>query len=53
MRKILKSQEFIKLQYNRVGTTRINACGDRIQPTDFGTFSWLSLKQETSSLKLE
>ena len=38
------------INIHRVGTTRINACGDRIQPTDFSSFSWLSLKQEVSSL---
>ena len=36
---------------HRVGTTRINACGDRKPPTDFGTFSWLSLKQEAPSFR--
>ena len=35
---------------HRVGTTQINACGDRKPPTDFSSFSWLSLKQEVSSL---
>ena len=39
------------INIHRVGTTRINACGDRKPPTDFGTFSWLSLKQEISSVK--
>ena len=34
---------------HRVGTTRINACGDRKPPTDFSSFRWLSLKQEISS----
>ena len=38
------------INIHRVGTTRINACGDRRTPTDFSTFSWLSLKQETNSL---
>ena len=33
------------INIHRVGTTRINACGDRIQPTDFSSFRWLSLKQ--------
>ncbi|MCA9496507.1 MAG: transposase, partial [Nanoarchaeota archaeon] len=37
------------INIHRVGTTRINACGDRRTPTDFSSFSWLSLKQETSS----
>ena len=36
------------INIHRVGTTRINACGDRIKPTDFGTFRWLSLKQEAN-----
>ncbi len=36
---------------HRVGTTQINACGDRIQPTDFSSFRWLSLKQETPSFR--
>ncbi|MCA9495967.1 MAG: transposase [Nanoarchaeota archaeon] len=35
---------------HRVGTTRINACGDRKPPTDFSSFRWLSLKQEISSV---
>ncbi|MCA9496725.1 MAG: transposase [Nanoarchaeota archaeon] len=35
---------------HRVGTTQINACGDRKPPTDFSSFSWLSLKQEITHL---
>ena len=38
------------INIHRVGTTRINACGDRKIPTDFNIFSWLSLKQEISSV---
>ena len=38
------------INIHRVGTTRINACGDRKPPTDFSTFGWLSLKQETNIL---
>ncbi|MCA9495566.1 MAG: transposase [Nanoarchaeota archaeon] len=38
------------INIHRVGTTRINACGDRIQPTDFSSFRWLSLKQEAIPL---
>ena len=38
------------INIHRTGTVRINACGDRKKPTDFGTFSWLSLKQEISSV---
>ncbi|MCA9495558.1 MAG: transposase [Nanoarchaeota archaeon] len=35
---------------HRTGTVRINACGDRIPPTNFNIFSWLSLKQEATPL---
>ena len=38
------------INIHRVGTTRINACGDRKPPTDFSSFRWLSLKQEISSV---
>ena len=38
------------INIHRVGTTRINACGDRKPPTDFSTFGWLSLKQEIPHL---
>ena len=38
------------INIHRVGTTRINACGDRKPPTDFSTFGWLSLKQEITHL---
>ena len=38
------------INIHRVGTTRINACGDRKPPTNFNIFSWLSLKQEISSV---
>ena len=38
------------INIHRVGTARINACGDRIQPTDFSSFRWLSLKQEITHL---
>ena len=38
------------INIHRVGTTRINACGDRIPPTNFNIFSWLSLKQEATPL---
>ena len=38
------------INIHRTGTVRINACGDRKPPTDFGTFRWLSLKQEASPL---
>ena len=37
---------------HRVGTTRINACRDRIQPMDFSSFRWLSLKQEAPSFRV-
>ena len=35
---------------HRTGTVRINACGDRKPPTDFSSFRWLSLKQESNPL---
>ena len=38
------------INIHRVGTTQINACGDRKKPTDFSSFRWLSLKQEISSV---
>ena len=38
------------INIHRVGTTRIDACGDRKPPTDFNIFSWLSLKQEVTPL---
>ena len=37
------------INIHRVGTTQINACGDRKPPTDFSSFRWLSLKQEAPS----
>ena len=39
------------INIHRTGTVRIDACGDRKKPTDFSSFRWLSLKQETHHIK--